>query len=128
MKNSQTTSPWTKFLGSESELMNDKYLMYKDNIMFQCENMVSGVAKELMQANPELTSQDANAGAISLVMEQMLALQYEHTPDKQATMVSELMLCLPTLKDFRVDFMQSAVTHNSLKYKLKKCFQKLFKK
>lgn len=117
-------SPWTKFLGPEKEIMEDQYAMYKDKVMFQCENLVGSISKELLMANPGLTPDEANKNAISYVMEQMLALQYEHTPRAQADMTKALFSNLPALEIFRLQLVHVAQEKSSITYKLKNLFSK----
>lgn len=116
--------PWTKFLGSGKEIMEDPYAMFKDKILFQCENVVGSIAKELLIANPGLSPEEANKSAICYVMEQMLALQYEHTPRAQADMTKSLFSNLPKLEIFRMQLVHAAQEKSSISYKLKKWFGK----
>lgn len=128
------TSPWTKFIFSNQELTEDPYFMYKDKIQYQIEHLIGSISKELLDykqpdnVNFENAAQ-ANRAAICLIMEQMLAIQYEHTPKEQAVMVSELFSHLPEVMDFKIDLVEKIEKgleqKITLRSKLKQSFKKL---
>lgn len=107
------TSPWTKFIFSGEKVTEDPYAMYKDKIQFQLENLIVSISKELLDYKQLDNNKNfenpiqANKAAICLIMEQMLAIQYQHTPKEQSIMVTELFAHLPALMDFKIDLLET---------------------
>lgn len=99
-KNMKTTtnSIWTKFLNKE---YNDPFSIYKDNVSYQLELLILSVENELLSKEPSYTKEVARKMSICMVMEQMLAIQYEYTPQSMEAMTIALLTDLPKLKDFR---------------------------
>ena len=93
-----TNSIWTKFLNKE---YNDPFSIYKDNVSYQLELLILSVENELLSKEPSYTKEVARKMSICMVMEQMLAIQYEYTPQSMEAMTIALLTDLPKLKDFR---------------------------
>ncbi|NCP98054.1 hypothetical protein GW796_08770 [archaeon] len=99
----ESASLWTSFLDPS---FNDPYMMYKDKISFQLENMIVNIEKELMLSNPEYKPSTAREMAIYLIMERMLVIQHEYAPKSMTTMVASLLLDLPNLNEFRFELFE----------------------
>lgn len=93
-----TNSIWTKFLNKEYD---DPFSIYKDNVSYQLELLILNIENELLSKEPSYTKEVARKMAICMVMEQMLAIQYEYTPQSMEAMTIALLTDLPKLKDFR---------------------------
>ena len=92
---------WPEFL---HENYDDSSFAYKDSILLRCETLITEVMKELKSAYPEVSDENLKKNAVALVMQELLALQYQHYPLSQTAMVAELMECLPQMHDFRLEF------------------------
>lgn len=114
---------WTKFLEPD-QVMNDPYAVYKDGLLYQCEDLVGKITKEYLVAHPTMPLVDAKKMAISLILEQMLNIQYEHSPHEQAAMSAELFVHLPKLKDFRNDLVKEIKEKTGAWNKFKKFINK----
>lgn len=112
-------SIWTKFLDPNYQ---DPYAQYKDQLSFVLENSIAKVTAELL-ADPQYENdvEKAKTMAICLLMEQMLAIQYEHCPQTQVAMTISLFADLPGTMDFKVDLF------NKFQSSKKKPFWKFWK-
>lgn len=110
-------SPWTHFLKKETP--DDPYSGYKDYLLLRCEDLVGSITAEILKSQPQTSVQAAKEGAICLIMEQLLAVQYQHTPTHQAAMVASLFTELPQLAQFREEVITHAQAQKTFKNKLK---------
>lgn len=103
--NFEPLSPWTNFLNPS---IPDPYYAYKDNLSLKMEQIILATENELLASNKEFTKQAARQLAICLMMEQMLSIQYEYSPESLQVMTISLFSDLPEVKDFRLDFFEKA--------------------
>lgn len=115
---------WTKFLSTE-KMMNNPYEFYEDGILYQCENLVGKITKEYLIAYPTTSVENAKKIAINLILQQMLSIQYDHSPQEQAAMGAELFVNLPKLSDFRHDLVKEIKISNTYWYRVKNFFKSI---
>lgn len=103
---------WTSFLHKDFQ---DPYVVFKDNIAFQLENIIVNIENELLRVNKDYTPEIARKMAICLVVEQILVIQHENAPSTMNAMVVSLFTELPGLKDFRIDFYKKCIEEGKSK-------------
>lgn len=96
-------SLWSAFL---DPAFKDEYACYKEVVAVKAETLVSDIAHELLKNNQDYNSQTARDMAINVVIEQLLATQYQHTPGAQRAMIANLFFEHPQLEDIREDMRQ----------------------
>lgn len=96
-------TPWTTHLKKlpKDEQKEDIFNSFKEEINLQITNNLSLIVKSLLDEHKEYTPETANKMAINLMMEQLLQLQYIHTPQSQVAMTIELFTHIPEMKNFR---------------------------
>lgn len=77
-------SVWTKHLNSNND---DEYSEFKNKIAMNIEESLAIIIKDLMDSDLGYNYETAKKMAINLAMEQLLAIQYIHTPSSQKAMV-----------------------------------------
>jgi len=102
--------------------------MFKDVISLELEQHIAKVANQLQEQLPRTSRKDAQNLAINLIMERLLVLQKEHTPQSQKSMIINLFSYLPELKDFRYDVIEEAQSRTGFFYKIKYFFLRSKKK
>lgn len=113
--------PWVSCFNNDLE---DPFHMFKDNVSLELELHISKVANELQNQLPRTSMKDSQNLAINIIMERLLVLQKEHTPQSQKSMVINLFSYLPDLKDFRYDVIEKAQERTSFIYRFKKLFKR----
>lgn len=116
--------PWISCFDNNAE---DPFHMFKDNVSLDLETHINKVANQLHDQLPRSSRKDAQNLAINLIMERLLVLQKEYTPQSQKSMVINLFSHLPDLKDFRHEIIDEAQKRSTIAYKIKRFFLK-FKK
>lgn len=116
--------PWISCFDNNSE---DPFHMFKENITLELEIHLTKVANQIHFASPKTDLKDAQNLAINMLIERLLVLQKEHTPQSQKSMVINLFSYLPELKDFRHEVIEEAQERTTIVYKIKKFFKKFFK-
>lgn len=101
----ETFSIWTSFLNEKPE---DPYMMYKDTVALQLEKIIIQVKNDLMKHDSNYNEENALKGAIAIVMERMLVIQNEYSPEGMNAMVVALFAELPSLKGVRADLVNQA--------------------
>lgn len=104
--------------------LKDPFHMFKDNISLELEIHISKLANELNNQLPRTSMKDSQSLAINLIMERLLILQKEYTPQSQKSMVINLFSFLPELRNFRGEIIQKAQERKTFIYKFKKFFNK----
>jgi hypothetical protein len=116
-----TKSPWISCFDNKSE---DPWHMFKDIISLKLEEHITKVANQIHEQHPKMSQKDAQNLAINLLMERLLVLQKEHTPESQKAMIINLFIYLPELKDFRSEVIQEVRSRTGFVYKIKRFFSK----
>ena len=111
--------PWISCFDNNAE---DPFHMFKDNLSLDLETHINKVANQLHNQLPRTSIKDAQNLAINLIMERLLVLQKEYTPQSQKSMVINLFSHLPELKDFRHEVIEEAQKRATFKYKIKRFF------
>ena len=93
-------------------------------ISFELEQHITKVANQIHAQQPTSSMKDCQNLAINLLIERLLVLQKEYTPQSQRSMVINLFSYLPELKDFRYEMIAEARKKNSLFSKIKSFFKK----
>lgn len=114
--------PWISCFDNNSE---DPFHMFKDVITLELEQHITKVANQLQEQLPRTSHKDAQNLAINLLMERLLVLQKEYTPQSQKSMVINLFSYLPELKDFRYDVIEEAQSRSGWFFKVKQFFKNL---
>lgn len=114
-------TPWISCFDSNTE---DPFYLFKDNISFELEQHITKVANQIHEQQPTSSMKDCQNLAINLLIERLLVLQKEYTPQSQRSMIINLFSYLPELKDFRYEIIQEAQKKNNLFSKLKSFFKK----
>lgn len=117
--------PWISCFDNNAE---DPFHMFKDVISLELEEHITKVANQLHEQLPRTSRKDAQNLAINLIMERLLVLQKEHTPQSQKSMIINLFSYLPELKDFRYDVIEEAQSRIGVFYKIKYFFLRIKKK
>lgn len=109
-------SPWTNFLDKNYK---DSNHMYKEELAVRLEEVIAKITSELMlneknDLNDENQLNDVKVLAVSLLMEQLLAIQYEHTPKAQAAMTVALFADLPELNAFKSELFKTIKNTSTL--------------
>lgn len=110
---------WCPWISCFDNSVEDPFHMFKDVISLELEQQITKVANQIHSQLPQTSRKDAQNLAINLIMERLLVLQKEHTPQSQKAMIINLFSYLPELKDFRYDMIKEAQSKTSLFYKIK---------
>ncbi len=103
-------SIWVNYL--DKRITEDKYTLHREKCAYQLEGLVSQMTQDLLKHNPDYTTDIARKGAINLLMEQMLTIQHEYTPQSQKAMTMALFEHLPSLSDFRKELIDTCCQIN----------------
>lgn len=114
-------TPWISCFDTNTD---DPFYLFKDNISFELEQHITKVANQIHAQQPTSSMKDCQNLAINLLIERLLVLQKEYTPQSQRSMVINLFSYLPELKDFRYEMIAEARKKNSLFSKIKSFFKK----
>lgn len=117
------SNDWCPWISCFNNNANDPFHMFKDVISLDLEEQITKVANQLEKDIPNIARKDAQNIAINMIMERLLILQKEHTPQSQKTMLINLFSYLPEMKEFRHQFIKETKAQNSLFYKIKKMFK-----
>lgn len=115
---------WCPWISCFDNNADDPFHMFKDLICLNLEEHINKVANQLQKDVPHIARKDAQNIAINMLMERLLILQKEHTPQSQKSMIINLFSYLPELKDFRYEFVKQTQSRTGLVYKIKKLFNK----
>ena len=86
---------WTNYLNTQYD---DPYESFKDHILTKCEDTIGLITKELLEGDKTYTPDIAKKMAIALVIEQMLLIQHQNSPEQQKAMVQTLFIELPSVQ------------------------------
>lgn len=97
----------------------DPFHMFKDVISLELEHHINKVANQIKEQHSDTSLKDAQHLAINLIMERLLVLQKEYTPESQQSMIINLFSYSPELKDFRHKMIKDAQSRTGFFYKIK---------
>lgn len=124
MRLDMDSEKWCPWISCFDNNADDPFHMFKDVITLDLEEHINKVANQLKKEVPHMARKDAQNIAINMLMERLLVLQKEHTPQSQKSMVINLFRYLPELKDFRHDFIKETKSKTGLFYKIKNFFNR----
>lgn len=81
-------SLWTSHLSEQKT--DDPYFEIKNSISLSLEEQISNITQKLLNSGQNYDIETAKKMAANLVMEQLLSIQYQLTPNSQASMVIAL--------------------------------------
>ena len=113
--------PWISCFDNKAE---DPFHMFKDQLSLDLETHINKVANQLHDQLPRTSRKDAQNLAINLIIERLLVLQKEYTPQSQKSMVINLFSHLPDLQDFRHEIVEEAQKRTTFHYKIKRVLLK----
>lgn len=125
MENMDSNSDWSPWISCFDNKAEDPFHMFKDNVSLDLEIQINKVANQLHQELPKVSRKDSQNLAINIIMERLLVLQKEYTPQSQKSMVINLFSHLPELKEFRYDMIEKAQEKVTFMYKIKSWFLKI---
>lgn len=118
------SNEWCPWISCFNNNANDPFHMFKDVIALELEQHITKVANQLEKDIPDIARKDAQNIAINMIMERLLILQKEHTPQSQKTMLINLFSYLPEMKEFRHKFVQETNAKSGIVYTIKKMFSR----
>lgn len=124
MDNINSNSNWTPWISCFDNKVEDPFHMFKDNVSLDLEIQINKIANTLHEEFPKISIKDSQNLAINIIMERLLVLQKEYTPQSQKSMLINLFSHLPELKEFRLEMINNAQKKVTFIYKIKKLFSK----
>jgi hypothetical protein len=101
-------SAWLEFLDE-----NKPQDYFQESVGVQSEELLSAIANQLRQTNPDMSLENARRFSSCLLLQQVLGLTNKHAPGVVETMAVDLFMGLPGLYQYKKELFAGIVDYSN---------------